>query len=408
MRDTTALTRALAARRPGDVVVLTVQDDHVAARTVPLTLQTFPSADLFPYFIVPYALGLALLAVALWVVRGYRGAMAGRALALLCATAAVVVGLFDLPTTHAFSWAWTLALPAAGGALLALVLVSPQRFSFAACYPVVRRLGFIPAGLLAVVGEWALYDLRRPLAYAQVWRADYAFVALSLLAFLGCLACRGRCAPMAAARTRARLLLGGSALAFAPIIFFLAGAAAPAANAADQAQPPAGGASGTTGNGPVAINVNNDPEMQGFAQGASTAVVGSNDGLSVGGSQSVTVSGNTSLSVAGSQSETVTSNPALTVAGDEQPEAVGYNDVITVAGGESTTAGTSTPPAAAVPTIAPVSAASGQPAGEDYNLTPIAATPAKSDGVVVANPAGLQVVVPGATVNSVATTSGDK
>jgi len=168
IRNTADLTDVLATRRPGEQAVLTYLDENGLEQQAIIALQPFPIPDLFAYFIVPYLIGLAYLTIGARVYRSRREDAAGRAFALFCAATAIVVGgLFDLYTTHVFAWVWTLALALVPGALLTLSLVFPQEIGFVSRYPVLRWLGFIPAGILAGLGERALYATPSPTAYAD-------------------------------------------------------------------------------------------------------------------------------------------------------------------------------------------------------------------------------------------------
>lgn len=157
-----ALAAVLAQHQPGDVVQLTVMREIRDAEgnltgapdetlTIPVTLTSFATGDLLTLFVAPYILGLVYLIIGLWVFWVRRGEMAGRIFALFCAVAAAAIGLiFDLWTTHVLTWAWTLAIPAAGGALITLGLVFPQEIRFVQKYPIVRLLSFVPVFLLEI------------------------------------------------------------------------------------------------------------------------------------------------------------------------------------------------------------------------------------------------------------------
>ena len=222
VQDTTGLAAALATYRPGEDATLTYFDENGLEKQTTITLQAFPPFDFVTYFIIPYLIGLIYLVTGVWVFRLRRDDTVGHAIVLFCVTVAMIVGgLFDLYTTHIFTWVWTLALALAPGALLTLALVFPQETNLVTRYPAARWLGFIPSGILAVVGQWALYNTRRPTAYAAVWRNQYAFAALSLLVFLGFMAHRRWRAARSITREQARIILWGHILAFGPMIYFL-------------------------------------------------------------------------------------------------------------------------------------------------------------------------------------------
>jgi hypothetical protein len=125
--DADALGRLLLQRQVGQTVTLSTLAVDGGAHEYVVTLSAFPLTDLARYFVVPYLIGWMYLAIGAWVFRLRRHEPAGRAFALTCALTAVAVGaLFDLYTTHAFTWAWTLAIPNIGAATFSLALVFPQ------------------------------------------------------------------------------------------------------------------------------------------------------------------------------------------------------------------------------------------------------------------------------------------
>lgn len=222
VREADDFRRALESRAIGDEVRLTYTDAEGAVRTVDVRLRDFPSEDLFNYFVVPYLIGLAHWVIGLWVLRLRWRDTAGRALALFCASVAIVVGgLFDLYTTHAFTWAWTMAIPLTSAGLLTLGLVFPQESQLAARHPGLRWVGLIPAAVLILRGEWWLYDTAQPARYAAAWLDEYSFGGLGLVAFLVVIFYRWWRAPSPIVREQAKVVVWGGALGFGPMIYYL-------------------------------------------------------------------------------------------------------------------------------------------------------------------------------------------
>ena len=216
------LSRALLQHRPGDIVTADIVTRSGQAQTGQVTLSRFPVADLFQYFIVPYFIGLVYLGIGLWVFRRRGSEAAGRALALVCALAAVAVGaLFDLYTTHAFTWAWTIAIPNTGAALIVLALMFPtpvnairNRFAW-------RLLGFIPGFALAGYALYTLYLGGDPYAYIFAWRLCYFLMGFGLIAFIGAMFYRWRRDPAPQTQEQSRIIFWGSLAAFSAILFWV-------------------------------------------------------------------------------------------------------------------------------------------------------------------------------------------
>lgn len=229
-----ALAAVLAQHQPGDVVMVTVAREVVDADNrptgapdqvlppIPVTLTTFAPGDVFTLFVVPYGLGLVYLITGLWVFWVRRGEMAGRVFALFCAVAAAAMGLiFDLWTTHVFTWAWTLAVPAAGGALITLGLVFPQEIQFVQKYPLTRLASFVPVFLLAGYAWFTLYAPGvAPRAYIDGWRYEYYYMGGGILFFFGMMIYRALLSPSPQAREQSRLILFGAVVGFSLILFW--------------------------------------------------------------------------------------------------------------------------------------------------------------------------------------------
>lgn len=229
-----ALAAVLAQHQPGDVVQLTVMREIRDAEgnltgapdetlTIPVTLTSFATGDLLTLFVAPYILGLVYLIIGLWVFWVRRGEMAGRIFALFCAVAAAAIGLiFDLWTTHVLTWAWTLAIPAAGGALITLGLVFPQEIRFVQKYPIVRLLSFVPVFLLAGYAWFTLYAPGvAPRAYIAGWGNEYLYMGVGILAFLGMMVYRAMFSPSPQARDQSQLILIGAIFGFSPLLFWV-------------------------------------------------------------------------------------------------------------------------------------------------------------------------------------------
>ena len=218
--DSQALRQALAGWSAGDVVAVTSQSRAGATRTDRVTLSAFPLSDLIQFFALPYLIGVVYLAFGAWVFRLRGGEPAGRAFALTCALTAIATGgLFDLYTTHVFTWAWTLAVPNIGAAALSLALVFPQTASPVTRRPLLRLIGFIPSLLLAGYGLVTLYfPGGDPRAYVGAWRLGYYCLGAGLLGLIGMMLYRWRANPSPVISSQSRIIFFGTVLGFAPLL----------------------------------------------------------------------------------------------------------------------------------------------------------------------------------------------
>lgn len=213
-----------------------ILEDHIAGEEVSLLyryqgklnqltikLQKFPPFDFFAFFIVPYIIGWAYFLIGLWVFRIRWHNVTGRAFMIFCASMGIGIGsLFDLYTTHFFSWLWTLSIPIAAASLLTMSFVFPQEATWVRKYPILRWLGILPASTLILLSERVLYDFNNPFAYINAWQREYLFASLAILLFLGVAFYRHLRAPTPIVRDQARAILWGSVLAFSPIAYYLA------------------------------------------------------------------------------------------------------------------------------------------------------------------------------------------
>lgn len=105
------LTAKLKEFQPGDLVSLTLANANGKERSIEIKLTSFPLSDSFTFFYLPFFIGLILLASGVWFFLMRRNSPSGRAFSVFMASVAVcTAGLFDLYTTHAFSWLWYLAV----------------------------------------------------------------------------------------------------------------------------------------------------------------------------------------------------------------------------------------------------------------------------------------------------------
>src|SRR5512138_3595950 len=187
-----------------------------------ITLRPFPVADRIAYFMVQAFLSLVFLLISLWIFGLRRTEPAGRAFSILATSLAIVTGaLFDLYTTHYFTWVWTMAGAFCGGALIDLGLCFPQEARLLFRRPYLRWLGYVIGVGLIVNASLKLYDFENPTAYFGAWQLIYAFVGLSALFYFGSLAYRAIWSHSPVVKSQAGTILLGALFGFGPVVVWL-------------------------------------------------------------------------------------------------------------------------------------------------------------------------------------------
>src|SRR5262245_44857640 len=117
------LKNILADSVVSDKVTVEMLTSTGETKSATVTLRSFSAADRLAFFIMPMVLCLVFLIVSLWIFGLRRTEPAGRAFTVFTTSLAIVTGaLFDLYTSHLFTYVWTLAVALAGGALIDLAL----------------------------------------------------------------------------------------------------------------------------------------------------------------------------------------------------------------------------------------------------------------------------------------------
>ncbi len=215
------LEDALDPSQVGDHVSVVIRTSE-GERTVDVTLQPFPAFDRISYFVIPAILSLVFLSISLWIFGLRRTESAGRAFSMMSTSLAIVIGaLFDLYTTHRFTYIWTLAAALSGGALIDLGLCFPQEARIMFRRPYLRWFGYIIGIGLAISAYFKLYDFQNPTAYFVAWRNIYIFVGVSALFYFGALAFHAFFSYSPVVKSQARTILFGTVLAFGPTVFWL-------------------------------------------------------------------------------------------------------------------------------------------------------------------------------------------
>ena len=222
IHNASEMQQVLSQFYPGETVTATIRPVQGPEKTVNVTLDAFPSADRVTYFIVPSVMALFFLGISIWIFGMRRAEPAGRSFTLFASSLAIVVGaFFDLYTTHALSYIWTLALAITGGALIDLALSFPQEARLVTGRPYLRWIGYVIAVLLAGIVFPSLYDLQHPTNYFAGWRNLYLFDAVAVLFFFGMTIYHGFTARSPVVKSQARMILWGTFLAFAPLTLWM-------------------------------------------------------------------------------------------------------------------------------------------------------------------------------------------
>ena len=216
------LRNVLVAHKTGDNIPVTILPFGGTEKTVQVTLQSFPRGDLISYFILPASLSLVFLIISLWIFGLRRTEPAGRAFSVMTSSLAIVIGsLFDLYTSHRFTYLWTMAAALSAGAIIDLALGFPQEARIVIGRPYLRWIGYLIGIGLALYAFTKLYDFQDPTAYFKPWQNIYVFIGLSGLFYFGALAYHAFLSYSPVVKNQARTILYGSLLAFGPIVFWL-------------------------------------------------------------------------------------------------------------------------------------------------------------------------------------------
>ncbi len=223
VRSTADLNAALSTREIGEQAVISILFPGGGVWPITVTLGSFPAADRLNYLFIPYAVGLVFLAISLWIFSLRRNETSGRSFALFSTSVAIATAaLFDLYTTHVFTFFWTFSLGIGAGALIDLAMTSPQEVRAVVGRPYLRWFGYLVGIVLATLAAFSLYDLDHPAAYIANWQTMYAFAGVAVLFFTGMMLYRRLASRSPIVRQQANTVLWGMLLAFGPLgAFFL-------------------------------------------------------------------------------------------------------------------------------------------------------------------------------------------
>jgi signal transduction histidine kinase len=188
-----------------------------------IILPEFPLVDRIAYFYIPYVIGLFYLGSSLWVYFLRRQDTTGRSFAIFTISVAIgISSLFDIYTTNRLPYLWTIAIAIAGGAIINLALIFPQKSKIVIKYPFIRWFGYILSLILIIYALPTLFDFNVPFAYITAWRFEYLYAAFGIFFFLVLTAIRRYKSVSPVVRQQSRLILWGATISFLPLgIWFL-------------------------------------------------------------------------------------------------------------------------------------------------------------------------------------------
>jgi adenylate cyclase len=203
-----------------------VSFSHRAGGTFELTITPLvhpPFADLVTYFVIPYVVGLAFLAIGLWTYTLRRDLRASRALlAFLSGLSVMTSGFLDMDTTRHAVLLWALSLGVSSAGLAHLALLFPQPVSFVLRWPRLRFLFWGIFFLLAVPTTLAIIRPSDPYFYINTWQWGYLFITVAVSLFLGLLVYRLFDTHLPFVRQQSRVIIFGAIIAFLPAVSYIA------------------------------------------------------------------------------------------------------------------------------------------------------------------------------------------
>jgi hypothetical protein len=215
---------ALSGLEPGDRVAVLTEFPDGRTRLYPeVEISRFPLSDLIQLFWAPYLIGLTYLAIGIWIYRIRGQTRPGRALAFFCVCTAVVCGLlFDVLTTHWGTGIWVVAVSQLGGAVISMAMRFPEEWRPVERHPWLLAVPYLLAITLSGLTLFQVYDVAHPWDYLAPRNTSYLFAAGGALFFLGVMLVRARTGTTADIRRQARVVVLGAAIAFTPVVPWLA------------------------------------------------------------------------------------------------------------------------------------------------------------------------------------------
>jgi len=228
VHTTAEVQNVLSGFFPGESIPVVIRKAGGEEKTLQVKLNAFPPEDRSVYFVLPAVVSLLFLVMSLWILGMRRSESAGRAFAVFASSLSITAGsFFDLYTTHNLTYVWTLGLALIGGALIDLALSFPQESRIVAGRPYLRWVGYLIALGLSAYTFPTLFDFAHPAAYIPAWRLIYGFVGLTGILYILINIYHANTAQSPVVKTQARMILTGTAFAFAWVVVWLLASAIP-------------------------------------------------------------------------------------------------------------------------------------------------------------------------------------
>ena len=191
--------------------------------SVEITPIPFPFDDLISYYIVPSLVGLVFLLIGLWAYRLRSDRWESRALVLFVSGVSILTStLFEISTTRYTNVLWGLAILLTSGGMMYLALVFPHPVRMVRLNP---KLRILPWAGLALFVPWMISAVVNPsniYFYGTMWQLGYLIIVLGFILLIGTLVWRIIRAQSPLIRQQSRIIIFGTTIALAPIVFYLA------------------------------------------------------------------------------------------------------------------------------------------------------------------------------------------
>jgi signal transduction histidine kinase len=212
------LSNLISQKKPGEQVMLTLQDLDEESFDKVVTLVEFPFVGRVTFFLIPYLIGLVYLGCSIWIFSLRRGDAIGRAYSLFsAATGLGLAGLFDTFTTHELTTVWIISIALIGGSLFDLTLLFPEPTRLSARYPALRWVGFVPSAILVLFSVLPLYYRQYSISDLPLYSLSLIYTGLVTLTFLLWTTIRRFTSISPIAREQARLIVWGAGVSLAPL-----------------------------------------------------------------------------------------------------------------------------------------------------------------------------------------------
>jgi len=215
------LNKILGSYEVGDVVEIRVANLLSTDRqpfAISTTLQPLQLSDQIARMVIPFIIGLVYLVCGLWVFSLRRYDTTGQVFSTFSASVAVATaGSFDVFTTSQLTGPWTFCLGVAGGTLIHLALIFPEKIGLVRKYPFLVWLGYIPTVILVLWAYPTLFNYDDPLAYMLPRRLEYIYLGIAVIFFIGMGIFRRFTSLSPIVRQQSQVILGGAFFSFTPI-----------------------------------------------------------------------------------------------------------------------------------------------------------------------------------------------